>query len=427
MSAQLEDQGTPLSEGGEAVLPSQQYTQTHQVYGETGSRSPMLFGEGEGESSVGYKQKAKDLGRGFLSLLTFLAILALIGSGLYVSIVAFPAIAAALATALALTAIPQAIITLIAVLPIIVMSLVALRFLQIHLARSRAGSGAPRTSIVEHYGLNDDSLRGTLTWIRYNPWEYLKELFARAIWIDIDRESKGYVGLEYFNRAAFATALGLGAYLTVKIAPALLAAVTALGVPFPVAVLFGAVAAATLIVITYQLLALVLTLNNLYHRSPPLASLIRSPYASLYVAGKVIGIGAAAALATVFYPLLVDALLPLVGSSSMAAFTAVAVSVAFTLLMMQLVPLVIATLPLYIRNAWRAKGEKGSSSFLSLSPERDQPLGSVQFVPRAAKEKDEEATKGGYFDRWFSKGRNRNGAEPATAAEQSEPAASYEV
>ena len=298
----------------------------------------------------------------FFNLLTALAILAFIATGMYASVLAIPVISAGMLAAFGL-ALPQGLITFIAILPVIATAAVFLRFLQIHWEIRRDLEKDVNGKKFRNLNMREALI---LTLFKALPG-YLVTLFEHAFMLDVvapailadpkanvDARAKAKASQENwakFNRFAGVVALAFGGYLAYYIAPFVMTAVMSLGMPFPVAVLFGALAAATVIAITYQLLASLVTLRNLalswnwlkIANEPK----FYDPYKLFYVSGAAIVVVVSVGAAYLFFPLLVNALTPVL-TQGLATFTAIAVSVSLTLLMMRFVPQVVAGTLLFI-------------------------------------------------------------------------------
>lgn len=185
------------------------------------------------------------LGYKLISLFIFLTLLALLSSGLYLSIVALPVIALQISVGLGLAALPSA---LIAALPIFAVSGLLLGFLYLH-------------------------WQGALE-IGDNPIKYLTMflLLGQSWWLSRDKLSQLFPPKEgdplskmdlyrYVAICAFPLALALSIFLMVKLSSMLLFLLPAvLGTPFVVQVLFLALMALGFIALSYQALTFLMGL-----------------------------------------------------------------------------------------------------------------------------------------------------------------------
>lgn len=397
------------------------------------------------------KEGAKSAFYAFMSLLVFLAVAGSLGTAVYVGALLIGPIAAGLAAALPL-GVPAVALTIIGAGILIASVAALLRFVQIHWEMHH--------TISKIEADEDLSYKAAAQKMAATPLRYAFMLFMAAFVIgfntadaidlydaegplardpktghfrDEDADlvlssTKGsafkklwhFIFDNKYHAAAIVAALGLGIALAVPVVPYIMATVMAsFGLPYGVAVLFGAVAAATIIAVTYQLLASATTLYNLYE----LAKSYREggikhekPFPYFYVAAAVIGVAVAAAAAYLFFVPLANVLTPVLASSSLATFLAIATSVSLAVALRNFVPAVVVGGPAFMKakfyegstlqrwwNAderawakWSWGKEKGAAGIELHSSSASMP--STTLLPSSADVPDNRW----FFQRWWS-------------------------
>ena len=367
-----------------------------------------------------------------MSLLIFLAVAGSLGTAVYVGALLIGPIAAGLAAALPL-GIPAVALTIIGAGILIASVAALLRFVQIHWEmhqilksqrlpvrlQEHETEPSQEVTFIPLKALSADT---SLQAMAKTPLRYAFVLFTAAFVMGVSTQDaikmydenytmaaklKYLVWHNKYHAAAIVAALGLGIALAVPVVPYVMATVTAsFGLPYGVAVLFGAVAAATIIAVTYQLLASLTTLKRLY-------DLVRGAYHRgvlridafyyFYTAAAVVGVAVAVAAAYLFFVPLVNVLTPVLVSSSLATFLAIATSASLAVALMNFVPAVVVGGPAFIKTkfykdstlqewwnaperVWANWGKKGEVEL----GHGEKPASSWVFCSRKADEEDDD-------------------------------------
>ena len=268
--------------------------------------------------------------------LYFLLRFAGIGFGIYASIWLLPV----LTSALAFTLLPQGVIALIALLPLLYCIADLAQTIEIlYVFRTKIPMEQhmdmflmillSATLLLDSSEIHENEIQPIYAW---NPE-------GQAILKEASPAKKVLYRLLSANIAiATPAAIGLGIYLSVQLIPFIVSALAAFGLPSAMSLLVGIIAAVALIELTRQVLLLPVTATNLYCglKVNLAASKEHQYYLGIIrdVTGLVVVAGAGY-VASLVFPLLLTSLLPLI-SSGFATFTALAVCLGIVLVAMNL-------------------------------------------------------------------------------------------
>jgi len=265
-----------------------------------------------------------------LELLIILAILAVMGATFAVSFALIPVIT----SALALSLLPQLMITLIIFSPVIASALLLIHFVEFNWYLVRY---ADSNKLITSY------LPTLFFTILLGPgieFEMVHKTIKRET---AHKEKFGKAGEAFFAwwmiYGVFTglTSLSLGIYLSQAILPALISSVVAAtNLPYGVVALFGVLAAGVLIMLTHQLLTLPFRLVDLalWARLWQKEQGCRNLFFRIFQIGlTVTGMALAAYASYIVFPMIMKSLLPLLPATT-ASFTAVLICTGLVVLVM---------------------------------------------------------------------------------------------
>jgi len=288
-----------------------------------------------------------------------LAILAVLGSAFAVSIALIPIIN----SALALSLLPQFMVGFSVLLAFIACLALLVNFLLIQGGIIMMFYHKPLL-VFKQYFLMVLLAKPFALWVSssmqvqsYFQWHHQKE-----------KKKNCSVLFHLYLFSSVLTALGLGAYLSVAILPTLLSGLAvATGLPYAVVFLFGMLAAALLLMLTYDLLVLPIRIFNLALRFKFWKDADQYKDLFFHLAHGLIlltGVGLTAYASYLLFPMILQSLLPLL-PAAMAVFTAVLIGVGLVTLAMETLPIMVGFLGEVIRRLADRGHDNKPSQFTS--------------------------------------------------------------